>query len=156
MWQDKLKEIIYLLEHSKVNEIEVRYWGKTYRVVKSASSNVIAGDSIQTSQLSSQVGTEAVNPQESQGAETTVPNKSTGEKINSPMPGTFYRASSPDSDPFVKEGDQVVAGDTLCIIEAMKIMNEIESEQNGTIDKILVNDGTPVEYDQPLFTIHSE
>lgn len=156
MWQDKLKEIIYLLEHSNVNEIEIRYWGKTYRVVKSASSNVIAGDSIQTSQLLSQVGTETVTSQESKGVETTVPNESTGEKINSPMPGTFYRASSPDSDPFVKEGDQVVTGDTLCIIEAMKIMNEIESEQNGTIDKILVNDGTPVEYDQPLFTIRPE
>ena len=156
MWQDKLKEIIYLLEHSNVNEIEVRYWGKTYRVVKSASSNVIAGDSIQTSQLSSQVGIETVTPQEPKGVETTESNERSGESINSPMPGTFYRASSPDSDPFVKEGDQVVAGDTLCIIEAMKIMNEIESEQNGTIDKILVNDGTPVEYDQPLFTIRSE
>ena len=156
MWQDKLKEIIYLLEHSNVNEIEVRYWGKTYRVVKSASSNVITSDSIQTSQISSQLSTETVTPQESKGVETAVSDDSTEEKINSPMPGTFYRASSPDSDPFVKEGDQVVSGDTLCIIEAMKIMNEIESEQNGTIDKILVNDGTPVEYDQPLFTIRPE
>ncbi len=156
MWQDKLKEIIYLLEHSNVNEIEVRYWGKTYRVVKSASLNVITSDSIQTSQISSQLSTETVTPQESKGVETAVSDDSTEEKINSPMPGTFYRASSPDSDPFVKEGDQVVAGDTLCIIEAMKIMNEIESEQNGTIDKILVNDGTPVEYDQPLFTIRPE
>ena len=72
------------------------------------------------------------------------------------MPGTFYRSSSPDADPFVKEGDQVVKGDTLCIIEAMKIMNEIEVEENGTIEKILVKSGSPVEFDQPLFVLCSE
>ena len=72
------------------------------------------------------------------------------------MPGTFYRSSSPDADPFVKEGDQIVNGDTLCIIEAMKIMNEIESEHKGTIQKVLVKNGTPVEYDQPLFVLNPE
>ena len=72
------------------------------------------------------------------------------------MPGTFYRSSSPDADPFVKEGDQVVKGDTLCIIEAMKIMNEIEAEKNGTIEKVLVENGSAVEYDQPLFVLRLE
>ena len=72
------------------------------------------------------------------------------------MPGTFYQASSPDADPFVKEGDQVVKGDTLCIIEAMKIMNEIEAEKNGTIEKVLVENGSAVEYDQPLFVLRLE
>ena len=70
------------------------------------------------------------------------------------MPGTYYSASSPDTDPFVKEGDSVSEGDTLCIIEAMKIMNEIEAEQNGIITKILVENGKPVEYNQPLFAIN--
>ncbi len=79
---------------------------------------------------------------------------SSGENILSPMPGTFYLASSPDADPFVKEGDSISEGDTLCIIEAMKIMNEIEAEQNGTITKILVENGKPVEYNQPLFVIN--
>jgi acetyl-CoA carboxylase biotin carboxyl carrier protein len=69
------------------------------------------------------------------------------------MPGTFYLAPSPDADPFVKVGGTVKEGDTLCIIEAMKIMNEIEAEQSGTITKILVDNGNAVEYNQPLFLI---
>ena len=69
------------------------------------------------------------------------------------MPGVFYSAQSPDMPPFVSEGDQVKIGQTLCIIESMKIMNEIESEQSGTIKKILVNNSDPVEFNQPLFII---
>ncbi len=76
-----------------------------------------------------------------------------GETVTSPIVGTFYRAPSPDSDPFVKTGDNVEKGDTLCIVEAMKIMNEIESEYSGEVKKILVDDAEPVEYDQPLFII---
>jgi acetyl-CoA carboxylase biotin carboxyl carrier protein len=71
------------------------------------------------------------------------------------MPGTFYAAPSPDTDPFVKVGDTVSEGDPLCIIEAMKIMNEIEAETSGTITKILLEDGQAVEYNQPLFVIES-
>jgi len=73
--------------------------------------------------------------------------------IRSPIVGTFYRSPSPDTDAFVKEGDTISRGDTLCIVEAMKIMNEIESEHAGKIVKILVDDGQPVEFDQPLFEI---
>ncbi|MDZ7693535.1 MAG: acetyl-CoA carboxylase biotin carboxyl carrier protein [Balneolaceae bacterium] len=69
------------------------------------------------------------------------------------MVGTFYRAASPDADPFVKVGDNVEKGETLCIVEAMKIMNEIESEYSGEVKKLFVEDGEPVEYDQPLFVI---
>ena len=76
-----------------------------------------------------------------------------GEKVLSPMPGVFYIAQSPDKPPFVSEGDQVKIGQTLCIIESMKIMNEIESEQIGTIKKVLVNNSEPVEFNQPLFII---
>jgi len=151
MWQDKLKEIIYILEHSDVNEIEVRFWGKTYRVVKAASAKEIAPDESVTSILRST----ADSSDESQESEKKE-NEQSGYKINSPMPGTFYRSSSPDADPFVKEGDQVVKGDTLCIIEAMKIMNEIEAEENGTIEKVLIENGSPVEFDQPLFVLRSE
>ena len=71
------------------------------------------------------------------------------------MPGTFYAAPSPDTDPFVKVGDTVSEGDPLCIIEAMKIMNEIEAETSGAITKILLEDGQAVEYNQPLFVIES-
>lgn len=76
-----------------------------------------------------------------------------GETVKSPIVGTFYEAPSPDSDPFVKVGDTIQKGDTLCIVEAMKIMNEIEAEFSGTVQKLLVEDGQPVEYDQPLFII---
>ena len=69
------------------------------------------------------------------------------------MPGTFYSASSPDAAPFIKEGDKVSKGDSLCIIEAMKLFNEIESEVSGKIVKILVDDATPIEFDQPLFLV---
>lgn len=73
--------------------------------------------------------------------------------IKAPMIGTFYRSSGPDKEPFVKVGDKIDAGSPICIIEAMKLFNEIESEVSGTVVKVLVNDATPVEYDQPLFII---
>ncbi|MCB0732984.1 MAG: acetyl-CoA carboxylase biotin carboxyl carrier protein [Flavobacteriales bacterium] len=76
-----------------------------------------------------------------------------GVQIKSPMIGTFYRSSSPDKPPFVNVGDEVKVGDTLCIVEAMKLFNEIESEVAGRIVKVLVDDASPVEYDQPLFLI---
>jgi acetyl-CoA carboxylase biotin carboxyl carrier protein len=84
---------------------------------------------------------------------TALDSRKSGELIKSPIVGTFYSASSPDAKPFTNVGDVVSKGDTLCIIEAMKIMNEIESEVTGTITKILVKNGQPVEYDQPLFEI---
>ena len=74
-------------------------------------------------------------------------------EIRSPMVGTFYRATAPDADPFVEEGDTVDAGEVLCIIEAMKVMNQIESEVSGRITGVLVENGTPVEYNQPLFLV---
>ena len=74
-------------------------------------------------------------------------------EVKSPMIGTFYRAANPESDAFVNVGDSVSVGQTVCIVEAMKLFNEIESEVSGTIVKVLVDDGTPVEYDQPLFLV---
>lgn len=85
----------------------------------------------------------------------TAPKEDTSKlvEIKSPMIGTFYRTSNPDSDPFVGVGDSVTAGQTVCIIEAMKLFNEIESEVSGKIVKVLVENATPVEYDQPLFLV---
>tara|TARA_X000001036_G_scaffold12591_1_gene10880 strand:- start:219 stop:665 length:447 start_codon:yes stop_codon:yes gene_type:complete len=147
MWQDKVKEVIEILENSNINEIEVTFWGKKIRVVKSAS-NVISSTS-SSSDLNEIKGPIANEKNDKPlNAEDT-----TGEKVLSPMPGVFYSAQSPDKPPFVIEGDQVKTGQTLCIIESMKIMNEIESEQSGTIKKILVNNSDPVEFNQPLFII---
>ena len=146
MWQDKVKEVIDILENSNVNEIEVTFWGRKIRVVKNAS-NVISSTS-----SSSDLGKiKSPNVEEKNDKPSTA--DYTGEKVLSPMPGVFYSAQSPDKPPFVSEGDQVKIGQTLCIIESMKIMNEIESEQSGTIKKILVNNSDPVEFNQPLFII---
>ena len=146
MWQDKLKEIIYILENSEVNEIEATFWGRRFRVVKSSS--------VKVSSSSTPANTTSTPPSSKSEPSAEAMQLDDGENILSPMPGTYYSASSPDADPFVKEGDSVSEGDTLCIIEAMKIMNEIEAEQNGTITKILVENGKPVEYNQPLFAIN--
>ena len=146
MWQDKLKEIIYILENSEVNEIEATFWGRRFRVVKSSS--------VKVSSSSTPANTTSTPPSSKSEPSAEAMQLDDGENILAPMPGTYYSASSPDADPFVKEGDSVSEGDTLCIIEAMKIMNEIEAEQNGTITKILVENGKPVEYNQPLFAIN--
>ena len=146
MWQDKVKEVIDILENSNVNEIEVTFWGRKIRVVKNAS-NVISS----TSSPSDLSQIKSPNVEEKNDKSSTVDDS--GERVLSPMPGAFYSAQSPDKPPFVSEGDQVKIGQTLCIIESMKIMNEIESEQSGIIKKILVNNSDPVEFNQPLFII---
>ena len=149
MWQNKLKEIIYILENSDVNEIDVSFWGRRFRVVKSAGVSVMEKPQVETTSLNtplSDKSSELSKP-------ISEPVDSNSKEVLSPMPGTFYSAPSPEADPFVKVGDSVKKGDTLCIIEAMKIMNEIEAESSGTISEIVINNGEPVEYNQPLFKI---
>ena len=158
MWQDKLKEIIYILENSNVNEIEVNFWGRKYRVVKQAGivagvtqdNNSVAIDNINSEVLSkANLSSDNVN----NNSESSQDNPNIGEEVLSPMPGTFYSSPTPDDAPFVSEGTKVKKGQTLCIIEAMKIMNEIESEFDGVVLEIKINNSEPVEYNQPLFTI---
>ena len=146
MWQDKLKELIYILENSNMNEIDVTFWGRRFRVVKSAGVNINPDSQPVARPTNDQSKTD-----ESEKSENIM--KSSNKEILSPMPGTFYSASSPDAAPFIKEGDKVSKGDSLCIIEAMKIMNEIEAEESGTVVKFLVDDGSAVDYNQPLFLI---
>ena len=148
MWQDKVKEIINILENSNVNEIEVTFWGRKVRVVKNASgivANHTQPEILHSNVIDSSNKEESVNKPEE--------DSSNGEKVLSPMPGVFYSAQSPDKPPFVNEGDRVVKGQVLCIIESMKIMNEIECEQDGIIKKVLVKNSDPVEFNQPLFII---
>tara|TARA_B100001540_G_C15769365_1_gene625572 strand:+ start:197 stop:667 length:471 start_codon:yes stop_codon:yes gene_type:complete len=153
MWQDKLKEIIYILENSNINEIEVNFWGRKYRVVKNA--NIMVQDESAPQIQSSNVSPKDKNTplEESEVSEAVPPASLEGEELLSPMPGTFYSAPTPDDPKFVNVGDKVNKGQTLCIIEAMKIMNEIESEFEGTVTDIKVNNGEAVEYNQPLFII---
>tara|TARA_B110000263_G_scaffold78212_1_gene68199 strand:- start:201 stop:659 length:459 start_codon:yes stop_codon:yes gene_type:complete len=149
MWQDKLKEVIYILENSNVNEIDVTFWGRRFRVIKSAGVNVNSDS--KSDVISPAVPSKESIPNQSKNSEKT--KKGNSEEILSPMPGTFYSSPSPDTAPFIKEGDTISKGDPLCIIEAMKIMNEIEAEKSGTIVKLLMDDGSAVDYNQPLFLI---
>ena len=148
MWQDKVREVISILENSNVNEIEITFWGRKIRVVKNASSILsnsdaaTAGTIIQNDKTSNDIGHES-NPEKID----------TGEKILSPMPGVFYSSQTPEKPSFVSEGDKVKVGQVLCIIESMKIMNEIESEFEGTVKKVLVSNSDPVEFNQPLFIV---
>ena len=148
MWQDKVKEVISILENSNVNEIEITFWGRKIRVVKNASSilsNPVATTPrtiIQDDKISNDTN-----------HESNTKKIDSGKKILSPMPGVFYSSQAPEKPPFVSEGDKVKVGQVLCIIESMKIMNEIESELEGTVKKVLVSNSDPVEFNQPLFII---
>ena len=146
MWQDKLKEIIYVLENSDVNEIEVTFWGKKIRVLKN-SPNVTTNSPDKT------INTKDIQSSSSANLENQNLDEENKISILSPMPGVFYSSQSPDKPTYVKEGDTIKSGQVLCIIESMKIMNEIESEHNGVIKKILVNNSDPVEFNQPLYDI---
>ena len=146
MWQDKIKEIIYLLDNSDVNEIDITFWGRRFRVVKSAVSNIeneVPSKTESVSVNSPQIDTQKNEPLQSPS----------DENILSPMPGTFYAAPTPEAEAFVKSGDIISKGDTLCIIEAMKIMNEIEAEKSGKITEVVAKNGEPVEFNQTLFII---
>lgn len=150
MWQDKLKEIIYILENSNVNEIEVNFWGRKYRVVKNANISTAVSSLPDSKIVEKNKSADKLDiKEEPKEVESTVK----GESLLSPMPGTFYSSPTPDDPVFVSKGDTVKKGTTLCIIEAMKIMNEIEAEYDGKVVDILVNNSEPVEYNQPLFII---
>ena len=146
MWQDKLKEIIYILENSDVNEIEATFWGKKFRVVKN-SPNILGGNSDKITTVDSH------QPSVSEIKEYKVTDKENEKLILSPMPGVFYSSQSPEKPAYVKVGDTVKAGQVLCIIESMKIMNEIESEHSGIIKEIIAKNSDPVEFNQPIFII---
>ena len=150
MWQDRLKEILYILENSDVNEIDVTFFGIRYRVVKEGPS---VEEGLPVATVTPKQTTDRSDIPEMSETATKEPDSTPGVEVLSPMPGTFYRAPSPDDPPFVKEGDSVKKGDPLCIIEAMKIMNEIEAEDNGVIQKIFIESGQAVEFNQPLFII---
>ena len=146
MWQDKLKEIIYILENSDVNEIEVTFWGKKIRVLKNSPN-------VTTNSPDKIINTKDIQSSSSANLENQNLDEENKISILSPMPGVFYSSQSPDKPPYVEEGDTIKSGQVLCIIESMKIMNEIESEHNGVIKKILVNNTDPVEFNQPLYDI---
>lgn len=147
----KVKKLIELLEESNLNELEITEGDDSVRISRGVnaanySSPIAPAITPQPpAQTVQQVSSAAESPNDSDAAE--------GHKVNSPMVGTFYSAPAPGSPVFVSVGQTVSSGDVLCIIEAMKMMNQIEADKSGTIGAILAEDGEPVEFDQPLFTI---
>jgi acetyl-CoA carboxylase biotin carboxyl carrier protein len=144
----KVKKLIELLEQSDVAEIEIHEGEESVRISRHGSG-AMPMYMPQAMPMAASPATAAA-PIANDEDELDEMN---GEVVRSPMVGTFYRAPSPGSKAFVEEGQTVKAGDTLCIIEAMKILNQIECEQGGKIRRILVENGQPVEYNQPLFVI---
>lgn len=159
-----IKNLLNLISKSEVNEVTIEEGDFKIQIKKQADqatnnqspvyipANMPAAAPVTAGAPAQPAAAPAQEPASSNNQDTDG-GSSKNVIIRSPIVGTFYRSSSPDSDPFIKEGDTITRGDTLCIVEAMKIMNEIESEHAGKIVKILVDDAQPVEFDQPLFEI---
>jgi len=146
----KLKKLIDLVEESGIAELEITEGEEKVRISKQgAGGNVVYAQAPMPAMMPA--AAPAAAPAATPAA--AAPAEPEGHAVKSPMVGTFYRASSPGAKPFVEVGQSVNAGDTLCIIEAMKLLNEIEADQGGVIKAILVENGQPVEYGEPLFII---
>ncbi|OCG09156.1 acetyl-CoA carboxylase, biotin carboxyl carrier protein [Gilliamella sp. wkB178] len=149
----KIKKLIELVEESGISELEISEGEESVRISRTVPTTNYSAP-IQNIQIP-QAAPVVVAPNASTEvvSESAEPTTTTDNIIKSPMVGTFYRTPSPESKAFVEVGQTVNVGDVLCIVEAMKMMNQIESEKAGTIKAILVENGQPVEFDQPLFII---
>jgi acetyl-CoA carboxylase biotin carboxyl carrier protein len=141
----KIKKLIDLIEDSDVELLEITEGEESIKISR------------RSSQATAHAAAPTPNPViQSAPPTTTEPDQTTEQAlptINSPMVGTFYRSPSPEAQPFIQVGQEVNVGDVLCIVEAMKMMNQIEADRSGTISEILIENGAPVEFDQPLFSI---
>ncbi len=147
----KVKKLIELLEESGVAEIEITEGEESVRISRYSKSPAAAPMPVHYS-AAPPVAAAAAPPPETASA-APPPSERTGHKVLSPMVGTFYRSPSPEAEPFVKVGDTINAGDTLCIIEAMKMMNQIEADVSGKVVSIEAESGEPIEFGQVLFVI---
>lgn len=147
----KLKTLIDLVSESNVSELEITEAEGKVRIVKSMPSGMAAPVQSSVVPAAAPVAVPVAAPVVVETA--SAPAEPAGHTVKSPMVGTFYRASSPGAKPFVEVGDTIKSGETICIVEAMKILNEIEADKTGTVTAILVQNGQAVEYGQPLFTI---
>ena len=140
----KIKTLIEMLEESNLNEIEVSQGDESVRISKGKDPV----DYIENNQINT-----SISSQEKVSVNKDDTRKFVGNQVKAPLVGTFYRKPSPDSDPFVKVGDIVKKGQVLCIIEAMKMMNEIKSEFDGEVSSIEIEDGQPVEFGQTIIVV---
>ncbi|MDL5026694.1 acetyl-CoA carboxylase biotin carboxyl carrier protein [Vibrio gigantis] len=144
----KIKKLIELVEESGISELEISEGEESVRISRNSTAPVAP---VQYAAAPAPVAAApAAAPVAAEAAAPAVP---AGHQVLSPMVGTFYGAPSPDAKPFVKVGQSVTAGETLCIVEAMKMMNQIEADKSGVVTAILVEDGQPVEFDQALVII---
>lgn len=147
----KVKKLIELVEESGIAELEIREGEETVRINRfGPAAPMVMGAPMPMQYAPQSMAAPAVAP--ALIAEKA-PAAETGHAVKSPMVGTFYRSPSPGAKPFVEIGHTVKQGDTICIIEAMKLLNQIEADRSGTVKKILVENGQPVEYGQPLFIL---
>mgnify|MGYP000915493573 CR=1 FL=1 len=150
----KVKKLIELLEQSDIAEIEIREGEESVRISRASATAAPLYMPAAPPPAAAPAAPPALTaPDTSKNPETPGAEFPEASLVRSPMVGTFYRSPSPGSRPFVDEGDSVKVGDTLCIIEAMKILNQIECEKAGIIKRLLVENGQPVEYNEPLFVI---
>ena len=151
----KVKKLIELLEASDIDEIEIKEGEEAVRISRGKRGSTqelgpVYHAPAMTSAIVTPTDNEVTRPM---SEPTKEPLNNDNYLVKSPMVGTFYRSPAPKSQPFVEVGDSIKAGDVLCIVEAMKMMNQIESEKAGTITEIFVENGEAVEFDQPLFSI---
>lgn len=149
----KLKKLIDLVEESGILELELTEDGEKVRISRNFTANQAQPQYVQYQQQPQQFNNVSQAPANVQVEAATAPVVEDGHAVKSPMVGTFYRSPSPDAKSFVEVGDTVAVGDTICIIEAMKLLNEIEADKAGVVKKILVDNGSAVEYGEPLFII---
>ena len=147
----KVKKLIELLEESNINEIEIKEGEESVRISRASS---VVPQMMQMPAMAAPAPAAApAAPAAPAAVEAPAEAQFNGHVVKSPMVGTFYRSPSPSSPAFIEVGKTVKAGDVICIVEAMKMMNQIEADKSGVIESILVEDGQPVEFDQPLFVI---
>jgi len=150
----KLKTLVDLVAESGITELEITEGDGKVRIVKSQAASPLMMTAAHAPQPVAQMATPAPVAEQATAAAAPVPPPvASGHTVKAPMVGTFYRAANPGAAPFVEVGQTVKEGDALCIIEAMKLLNEIDADKAGTITQILVENGEPVEYGQPLFVI---
>ena len=146
----KIKKLIELLENSSLTEMEIHEGEESVKL--SRHNHNVAAVNVATP-IAAPVASSPVVLTESPDDSAPVTTSHDGNVQRSPMVGTFYTASSPEAEPFAKIGQKVKVGDALCVVEAMKMFNQIESEFEGTVTKILVENGQPIEFDEPLYVI---
>lgn len=148
-----IRKLIEIVEQSDIAEIEIKEGEHNIRITRSKEPVMMAAPAISAAPAYYEAPSAPAAAPASSAQAAAAPAEISGHKVTSPMVGSYYEAPSPSSPPFVKVGDKVSVGDTLCIIEAMKIMNPIESDVAGTVKQILGVNGEPVQYGQVLFII---